>query len=388
MFRFAAAILVVFNISCAKNADDSRKGIDPQPEVAAPALIEDSLTVQPLSVPASALEDKAHLTIRKSSLEKEFLLQTSMITVAGAPRFRGMKSRVIAFRWRGDKVYLVEATKGHTVTKDLPQTLILAEFNILNQAEETLTVDFNKGMSQLFVATDWRAQDLDGGAYGNEFVAVEARSSYIEEAKTVNNTVVLRQIAQLKLPNVGAQANLHLQAVEVKYYLSPYNPDQTYKPVRSKDFLRTGFFEGAPLANVDGADLVYATRFNPANPITYAVSANTPAEFKDAVREGVLYWNQAFGKEVVKAIDAPAGVVAPDSAYNVVQWIAYDAAGGAYADAQIDPRSGEILHAQVWMSSAFGFLGKWRAHELYRRLKPQAPKAPTISLAGFQTEGM
>ncbi|HEX4924201.1 MAG TPA: zinc-dependent metalloprotease, partial [Bdellovibrionales bacterium] len=142
-------------------------------------------------------------------------------------------------------------------------------------------------------------------------------------------------------------------------------------------------------ANPQGLDIVHATRFHPAKPITFAISANTPPEFKDAVREGVLYWNQAFGKDVVKVIDAPQGVVAPDLEYNVVQWVNWDGAGFAYADAQMDPRSGEILHAQVYMTSAFAYLGKWRARELFKKLKPSTHShAKRVSLAGFMQDGM
>lgn len=384
MIRLALLSLVLLSVSCAQNSSNERAGIDPKPEVLAPKSVRDSFGIQTPQGPAAAQSDKAWLTIKRSSLEKEMLLQAQVVQLQYAPQFQNLKSRVVAFRLRGNKVYLIEATQGHTVTNDLPQTLILAEFDILSQDENEIALDFNKGMSHLFMAEDWRAQDFSGPKYKleNEFVNVEAKFSYIESAKVVQNSVVIRQIAQVKVP--GPNGAWVLQPVEMKYYLQPYAPSQNYKPVKSKDFLKVGFFEGAPLAVAGGEDVVYATRFNPNSPITYAISSNTPAEFKDAVREGILYWNQAFGKEVLKVVDAPAGVVAPDPEYNVVQWINYDAASGAYADAQMDPRSGEILHAQVWMSSAFAYLGKFRAHELYRRLTNPPAKRAAVSLAGFQ----
>ena len=50
-------------------------------------------------------------------------------------------------------------------------------------------------------------------------------------------------------------------------------------------------------------------------------SANTPADYVEAVRDGILYWNRAFGTNVVRAEKAPEGVTAPDAEHNVIQWV-------------------------------------------------------------------
>jgi hypothetical protein len=173
--------------------------------------------------------------------------------------------------------------------------------------------------------------------------------------------------------------------VEARYYLSPYEPNPDYKPIDTVDFKRMGFFEVAPLLSLDASTKIFATRFNPAptKPIVFAVSANTPEDYKQAVRDGILYWNRAFGYEKVKVVDAPAGVTAPDSEYNIVQWVPFDTAGGAYADAQMDPRTGEIRHAQVFMTSAFAFISKSRAQVLYRQFGLKSGHRPVVSLAGF-----
>jgi hypothetical protein len=66
------------------------------------------------------------------------------------------------------------------------------------------------------------------------------------------------------------------------------------------------------------------------------------------VRDGVLYWNRAFGKSVIRVIDAPPGVRAPNPAYNVIQWVASgDFASTSYI--QSDPLTGQILHAHVFV---------------------------------------
>ena len=72
------------------------------------------------------------------------------------------------------------------------------------------------------------------------------------------------------------------------------------------------FFETQPqLELTSGRQSVKMGRFDDAEPIVFHYSANTPDEYEDAVKEGILYWNRAFGKEIVQAEKAEDGVTAP-----------------------------------------------------------------------------
>ena len=42
-------------------------------------------------------------------------------------------------------------------------------------------------------------------------------------------------------------------------------------------------------------------RFDISQPVVFYYSANTPPEYVEAVKDGILYWNTVFGREVVKA---------------------------------------------------------------------------------------
>lgn len=309
--------------------------------------------------------DQAIISISKSALEKEFLFQSFSTPQPGVAMGNGNRSRIVAFRKRDQKLFLMEAVQGHSVTRDLPQNLVLAEFPIIKETDTQISFDFNTGMSQLFIAGDWYAHDHDGREFdaAGHFLTIKSRYSYIENAfLDTSNRLVIRQIAQATRPIMGlVELNIPF---EVKYYISPYQPDPTFKPVRMKEMDRMGFFETAPELTFEGADLIHATHFNVEKPIVYAISANTPNDYRNAVKEGILYWNKAFGKEVVQVVNAPEGVTAPDPNYNVVQWVNWDQAGFAYADAQMDPRTGETLHAQIYLTSAFAFGGKLHARKL------------------------
>ena len=89
-------------------------------------------------------------------------------------------------------------------------------------------------------------------------------------------------------------------------------------------------------------------KFDVHEPIVFALSSAIPERRRAAVRDGVLYWNQAFGTSVIRVIDAPPGVRAPSPAYNVIQWVTSgDFASTSYI--QSDPLTGQILHAHVFV---------------------------------------
>jgi hypothetical protein len=344
-------------------------GLDPEKkEVAADPLVINSFVPGKNS---SLTIHSSTLGVRKSALEKEFLLQAQMLSQTDAPQFKGMKSRIVAFRRVANTVYLLEATKGHVVSNDIPSTLILASLPITNENKDIIYVDFNTGFSELYQAKDWRASDLSGASYvpGNEFQSTNLKHAHIAKmAYTRQNQILIVQRGQLvrDIPNGNSNT-----PVETRYYLSPYYTNTNYTPVTTADFRRVGFFEVASQYLSDGSLGIFATRFNPSREkkIIYAISANMPQEFRQAAKDGVLYWNKAFGYEKVQVVDAPENVTAPDPNYNMVQWITWDTAGMAYADAQMDPRTGEILHAQVFMTSVFALMGKHSARQVLRRLK-------------------
>lgn len=355
--------------------------------ITAKAVVEESANDATVELSPSA--NRTRIRILKSALEKEFLWHAEIVMQLSVPQFSGLKSRVVAFRLRGESLFMIEATPGHSITNELPQTLILAEFPVTAQDDRLVEFDFNRGLSDIYVADDWRASDYDGSGYqgAKEFISVAVKHSYIERAElNSRNELVVVQHAQIAQPQAApAVAPLNIP-VETRHYISPYISNPAYKPISTVSFDRMGFFEVAPLLAEQSVTNVYASRFDPAKEktITFAISANTPPEYREAVREGVLYWNRAFGYEKIKVVTAPEGMTAPNSEYNIVQWVDWDAAGSAYADAQMDPRTGEIRHAQIFMTSAFAFSSLYRVRALLRQLETAKKPEPSLSVAGLQ----
>ena len=322
-----------------------------------------------------------HIAIARSALGKEFLLQTELIDQVPVAEGTSLKSRIVSFLKRGGNIYMLETTAGNTVTTDLPQNLLLATFPIVHADSNQIVFNFNKGMQVVYVASDMNTSDFNGSEYDpkTEFQTQQLYDSYIADAQvedTANiHRLTIRQVAQLQHDKNNA-----LTPVEVRYYLSPYLPDKTYQPSEQyDDFTRYGYFQVAPQITEEGDSVQYAMRWDPRQTITYAISANTPAQFVGAVREGALYWNRIFGREMIKVITAPAGVTAPNPDYNVIQWVPYDTAGYAYADIQADPRTGQILHAQVFIPSAFVFGMEDAIHMKIRKFAADAKSPTTVA---------
>lgn len=320
--------------------------------------------------------EKAQLKILKTALEKEFLLESSLLPQTEAPQGRGLQARIVTFRQVRDRVYMFEANAGHLIATHLPRTSVLAEFPIVEDTPEAVTIDFNEGMRRIFTAGAWIVAEARSSLHGEE--VTEAKLAYIESARIREPLLEIHQILQIPL-NAA-----RVITVEARYFLRPYRANAEFEVREAGDFRQVGYFAVSPLVEPNsGRTTVPITRWDARRPITFAISANTPPPFIEAIREGVLYWNRAFGREVVRVEMAPPNLTAPDPRFNLIQWVSNDAARKLSADILADPRTGEILHAQIYVPSALELLSKMGLPALLRRLSQAESRSPSLRLRGF-----
>ncbi|MGE3725461.1 MAG: zinc-dependent metalloprotease [Candidatus Sericytochromatia bacterium] len=97
----------------------------------------------------------------------------------------------------------------------------------------------------------------------------------------------------------------------------------------------------------------------PREPIVYWLENTIPVEHREAVKEGVLLWNQAFAKIgfkdaiVVKQMPDDADWDPADSRYNTIRWMVNPGAGYAVGPSRAHPLTGEIFDADVRISADF-----------------------------------
>ena len=97
----------------------------------------------------------------------------------------------------------------------------------------------------------------------------------------------------------------------------------------------------------------------PKEPIVYWLDKNIPEQYRATVMEGVLEWNKAFEKAgfknalVVKQQQAADDFNNMDARHASIRWFSGADVGFAIGPSQADPRTGEILDADIGMSDGF-----------------------------------
>jgi len=96
-----------------------------------------------------------------------------------------------------------------------------------------------------------------------------------------------------------------------------------------------------------------ATPSEPKEPIVFWIDRTVPEQYRAAVRDGILEWNKAFAAAgfkdaiVVRQQDPDGTVDTFDARHSTVRWFVATDAGFAIGPKTVDPRTGEILNAQV-----------------------------------------
>ncbi|HUV29510.1 MAG TPA: zinc-dependent metalloprotease [Acidobacteriota bacterium] len=97
----------------------------------------------------------------------------------------------------------------------------------------------------------------------------------------------------------------------------------------------------------------------PVKPIVYWVENTIPEEYRDAVAEGIEFWNPAFEKigfrnaVVAKQMPDDADWDPADVRYSTVQWMVRPGGGYAVGPSRANPFTGEIFDADVRVSADF-----------------------------------
>ena len=98
----------------------------------------------------------------------------------------------------------------------------------------------------------------------------------------------------------------------------------------------------------------------PVKPITYWMDRNIPERYRASVRSGILEWNKAFErigfKDAIVARQQPddAAFDNMDASHASIRWFVGADVGFARGPSHSDPRTGEILDADIGMSDVFG----------------------------------
>ena len=272
-------------------------------------------------------------TLKRTDLERRFLLQVSYEQKTGGQDFRTSRSRIVRFQRNGAFLHMLDVSDA----RDAAPGHVLAAIPILKEDRDTLEVDLNTGFDTVPSEEDRTGEDYYGRIDRHDETAFRL---FERKAASVSYHDAMLVFDQEARTDTGRWIVIH-------YYLSPYIPSSDFHPFEMKNLRRFGFYETYPQWRADRW-VLYAMKFDIHEPIVFALSSAIPERRRAAVRDGVLYWNRALGTSIIRVIDAPPGVRAPSPAYNVIQW----ATSGDFASTsyiQSDPLTGQILHAHVFV---------------------------------------
>lgn len=98
-----------------------------------------------------------------------------------------------------------------------------------------------------------------------------------------------------------------------------------------------------------------AVKSEAVEPIVYYLDPGIPEPVFSALKEGALWWNQAFdaiGYDNAFQVEVlPPDADPMDVKYNVIQWVHRATRGWSYGTSVVDPRTGELIKGHVTLGS-------------------------------------
>ena len=298
----------------------------------------------------------------------------------GIDRGAGGASKVIYFERQGNRALVVErnlrfrAPAGNAALQDgMEQSFassILASLPIEADENGKLLVDATS-----FIIRD--ATDLEGtlrrrnqGAY-----RLDAARSGIYAPRTRGNPDSSEVEATLTYAsdNPGPLVSRVApdgRAVTMRVRHSFVRPPDGYRPRASDPRIGVGGlgFRDYSAPYNHSTDVRWVRRFRlekkdptaavsePKKPLVFYLDAGVPEPIRSAMREGILWWNQAFEaagfRNAVQVKDQTPETDPMDPHTSFVFWVNRDERGFSVGGSLSDPRTGEILAAKARMDSA------------------------------------
>jgi len=311
-------------------------------------------------------------------------------------------TRLMRFRRVGHQVHLVHrntrfrADKGglRRSLRDNQAHSVVHTFDIVSRNDSTDALLIK--LSDFLVSDYVNLGETMKAHFGGASVSFQNGKSYVDTVRAFEENVEVDAMLNYSGSNLSGKGKAAIPddrsiPVGVRYSLFAL-PDEPMQPRRADD--RVGYFtevvkdfsrdrQADPylryvrrwrLAPSDTAAYRSGEAVKPEAPIVFYVDHTVPDEYRSYVKAGIEAWNEAFRaagyKNAIVAKDAPedSSWSAEDIRYSTVQWTASHQMGYAIGPSQADPRTGELLNADILISSEF--VRSWQ--EDYGTLTPEA----------------
>lgn len=344
-------------------------------------------------------DDKVWLAIPKDRFDHEFLMETKLAQGIGAANLFGgtmlnlFEANVMVLERRGEQVFLMQRPHRFTAARDAA-TARAVELTFGASVVETGRIEaFREDSAALVDVTNWFVSDLSGisqrvraalatGPGTPAPVPFDRTRSYMESVKAFPRNVNLRARLTFRPPNPAPFPSVpdgRFLSLSVHYTLAAL-PETPMTPrigddrvgnflTVHKDFSQddsTFFVRMVNRWRLERGERV-GDKWRPRQPITYHIDHTVPAAYRQAMKDGVEAWNAAFEAAgwvgAIRALDLPADADPDDIRYATLRWNVSDQPGyGAIGPSTVDPRTGEILDADMlYEASMFAnYKNAWR----------------------------
>ncbi len=321
------------------------------------------------------------LEVTKEHFGKDFLVVVQMargigesLLLTGYPLDQDM----MTFRMRNDRIELITRNPYFRADPGTPlgKMVNLGFSESIRQTFPIVARDKETGRylieaTSMFV-TDWpNLRDVLPLIYGVGFGLDRSRSALVSVKGFPQNVEVEVDLTFASSGPIPSRTLTDEKSLPISYHYSVLAlPDDAMKPRLADD--RVGYFTGAATYKdfsrqagpTNTVRLVnrwrlekkdpYAPLSEPVKPIVFYLENTIPQEFRPYIKAGVEAWNKAFEaagfKNAIIALDQPndPNWDPGDARYSTIRWISTVAPiFGAIGPSDVDPRSGEIVNADI-----------------------------------------
>lgn len=326
------------------------------------------------------LKSRPHLKIKNTAFGKDFMVYGHVIPMLNSPTGHTLKGRIVRFHVFADRVVMLESPEGHSLGKNNESTILLADFPIVDTQNDGVVVDFAQGMKSAFTTRNVHARSVSDSALGTaeQFKAVPLSTSFVKSIDVHDDVLTISQIAQWR------NEKSELLSAEFRYNFREYTPSPTFKKTTFGKNRWMQYFSTPPLIKPPTTQpFAYISKWDLEKPITFYISSNTPLHYRQAIKDGLLFWNHIFGHKILEVQELDNGLMAPHPRYNIVQWVPWDNEASAYADMVVDHLTGQTLQAQIYIRSGWVIQS---AQKLHNQLSELLIAQPSTEIKALENE--
>ncbi|MBL4631533.1 MAG: zinc-dependent metalloprotease [Paraglaciecola sp.] len=328
-------------------------------------------------------QDKIFLKIDK--FDQPFLFLSSMPQGIGSNDIgldRGQlgDTRLVKFERYGNKVLLKQLNSQYRVSSsNIAEQIsideafadsVIAGFAVVAASDDVVVIDYTDFLLSDIHLISQRLALTKQGSYN---VDPKRSGVFLKRSKAFPNNTELEALVTFGGSDPGQYINqvtpdptslsVHLHHSLVKL------PDTNYRPRKFVPF--SGFwsvgYQDYSVAIEDNMTKQFIPRHRltkkqpdadmseAVEPIVYYLDPGIPEPVMSALKDGALWWSQAFSaigyKNAFQVKVLPKDADPMDVRYNVIQWVHRATRGWSYGSSVIDPRSGEIIKGHVTLGS-------------------------------------